>query len=385
MLINLVVDIYANALMLNYMPEFLDHYQFIYYLCIVGFSALLSAIAIPSILHVARARHLYDDIGHFRKQHDHGIPRLGGVAIFVSFTVTALVFSMIDKTFPIGYLLTASIILFIMGLKDDLSGVNSSTKFLVQFVVALILVVLGDIRLTSMYGVFGIYELPFVLSSALSVIVIIMIVNAFNLIDGIDGLAGVTGIVANGIFATLFIYTQQYELAVISLILVGAIIGFLKFNLTPAKIFMGDTGSLFIGLISVVMAVKLIELNKFETIGIPHVASAPALTVAILIGPIFDTIRVFFIRIMSGISPFTADRNHIHHRILRLGYTHLQTTMILAGLNLVSITLALVFAGIGNFALIAIIFAVSMLFNWGITFLIRSQERESVAFRNLFV
>jgi UDP-GlcNAc:undecaprenyl-phosphate GlcNAc-1-phosphate transferase len=385
MLINLVVDIYANALMLNYMPEFLDHYQFVYYLCIVGFSALLSAIAIPSILHVARARHLYDDIGHFRKQHDHGIPRLGGVAIFVSFTVTALVFSMIDKTFPIGYLLTASIILFIMGLKDDLSGVNSSTKFLVQFVVALILVVLGDIRLTSMYGVFGIYELPFVLSSALSVIVIIMIVNAFNLIDGIDGLAGVTGIVANGIFATLFIYTQQYELAVISLVLVGAIIGFLKFNLTPAKIFMGDTGSLFIGLISVVMAVKLIELNKFETIGIPHVASAPALTVAILIGPIFDTIRVFFIRIMSGISPFTADRNHIHHRILRLGYTHLQTTMILAGLNLVSITLALVFAGIGNFALIAIIFAVSMLFNWGITFLIRSQERESVAFRNLFV
>jgi UDP-GlcNAc:undecaprenyl-phosphate GlcNAc-1-phosphate transferase len=385
MLINLVVDIYANALMLNYMPEFLDHYQFIYYLCIVGFSALLSAIAIPSILHVARARHLYDDIGHFRKQHDHGIPRLGGVAIFVSFTVTALVFSMIDKTFPIGYLLTASIILFIMGLKDDLSGVNSSTKFLVQFVVALILVVLGDIRLTSMYGVFGIYELPFVLSSALSVIVIIMIVNAFNLIDGIDGLAGVTGIVANGIFATLFIYTQQYELAVISLVLVGAIIGFLKFNLTPAKIFMGDTGSLFIGLISVVMAIKLIELNKFETIGIPHVASAPALTVAILIGPIFDTIRVFFIRIMSGISPFTADRNHIHHRILRLGYTHLQTTMILAGLNLVSITLALVFAGIGNFALIAIIFAVSMLFNWGITFLIRSHERESVAFRNLFV
>jgi UDP-GlcNAc:undecaprenyl-phosphate GlcNAc-1-phosphate transferase len=385
MLINLVVDIYANALMLNYMPEFLDHYQFIYYVCIVGFAALLSAIAIPSILHVARARHLYDDIGHFRKQHDHGIPRLGGVAIFVSFAVTTLVFSMIDKTFPIGYLLTASIILFIMGLKDDLSGVNSSTKFLVQFVVALILVVLGDIRLTSMYGVFGIYELPFVLSSALTIIVIIMIVNAFNLIDGIDGLAGVTGIVANSIFTGLFIYTKQYELAVISLVLVGAILGFLKFNITPAKIFMGDTGSLFIGLISVVMAIQLIELNKFETIGVPQIFSAPALTVAILIGPIFDTIRVFFIRIMNGISPFTADRNHIHHRILRLGYTHLQTTMILAGLNLVSIALALVFAGIGNFALIAIIFGVSMLFNWGITFLIRSQDREVFAFRNLFV
>ncbi|MES2377376.1 MAG: MraY family glycosyltransferase [Bacteroidota bacterium] len=385
MLINLDIEIYANALMINYMPEILAHYQFIYYICIVGLAALLSVIAIPSILHVARARHLYDDIGHFRKQHDHGIPRLGGVAIFVSFTVTTLVYTMIDKSFPIGYLLTASIILFIMGLKDDLSGVNSSTKFLVQFVVALILVVLGDIRLTSMYGVFGVYNLPFIFSSALSILVIIMIVNAFNLIDGIDGLAGITGIVANIVFATIFIYTHQYELAVISLVLVGSVIGFLKFNITPAKIFMGDTGSLFIGLISVVMAIKLIELNKFETAGIPQIISAPALTVAILIGPIFDTIRVFFMRIMSGISPFTADRNHIHHRILRLGYTHLQTTMILATLNIVSIGLALVFAGIGNFALIAIIFAVSMLFNWCITFLIRSQDREVFALRNLFV
>src|ERR1700760_2452672 len=115
-----------------YMPAIFTHYQILYYLCVIIFAALLSVIAIPSILHVARSRHLYDDIGHFRKQHDHGIPRLGGVAIFVSYSVTALVFTIIDRDFPVGYLLTASIILFIMGLKDDLSGVNSSTKFLVQ-------------------------------------------------------------------------------------------------------------------------------------------------------------------------------------------------------------------------------------------------------------
>ncbi len=384
MVINLVIDIY-NSLMLNYMTDFWGHYQIIYYLCIIAFAALLSVIAIPSILHVARVRHLYDDIGHFRKQHDHGIPRLGGVAIFVSFIATTLIFSVTNNSFPVGYLLTASIILFIMGLKDDLSGVNSSTKFLVHFVVALILVVLGDIRLTSMYGVFGIYDIPFIISVVLSILVIIMIVNAFNLIDGIDGLAGVTGIVANCVFATLFIYTHHTQLAVISLALIGAIIGFLKFNITPAKIFMGDAGALCIGLISVVLAIKLIELNKFETVGIPQIISAPALTVAILIGPIFDTIRIFFIRIISGISPFSADRNHIHHRILRLGYTHLQTTMILAGLNIVSVGLVLVFANLGNFALITIIFMISMLFNWGITFLIRSQDREIITLRNLFI
>lgn len=385
MLINLVVDIYANALIIKYMPLFFHNYHFVYYLCIMGFSALLAAIAIPSILHVARARHLYDDIGHFRKQHDHGIPRLGGVAIFLSFSITALIFSMIDQSFPIGYLLTAGIILFIMGLKDDLSGVNSSTKFLVQFVVALILVLLGDIRLTSMYGVFGIYELPLAISCALSVLVIILVVNAFNLIDGIDGLAATTGIIVNGCFTLLFLYMHQNELAVISLIMVGAIAGFLKFNLTPAKIFMGDTGSLFIGLISVVMAIKFIELNKFDNGITPLIFSAPALAVAILIGPIFDTVRVFFIRIISGISPFTADRNHVHHRMLRLGFNHLQTTLILAGLNIVTIGIALMFADLGNFVLITIIFTLSMLFNWAVTFLIRSRDRESVVLRNLFV
>jgi UDP-GlcNAc:undecaprenyl-phosphate GlcNAc-1-phosphate transferase len=378
-------DLNANELMLNYIPDFFANYHVSYYICIFGFAALLSAAVIPSILHVARARHLYDDIGHFRKQHDHGIPRLGGVAIFISFTVTALVFSIIEKDFSIGYLLAASLILFSMGLKDDLWGVNSSTKILVQFVVALILVMLGDIRLTSMYGVFGLYELPFAVSAALSITVIIMIINAFNLVDGIDGLAGVSGVIANSIFAGLFIYAHQYELAVISLILVGAVTGFLKYNITPAKIFMGDTGSLFIGLISVVMAIKLIELNKYAPVGIPQLASAPALMVAILIGPIFDTTRVFFLRVISGVSPFTADRNHIHHRILRLGYTHMQTTVLLAILNIATVVWVFACSDLGNFVLIAIIFISSILFNWLITFLIRSRERECVALRNLFV
>ena len=297
-----------------------------YYITIIVFSILITIIAIPSVLHVARARHLYDDLGHFRKQHDHGIPRLGGVAIFVSFTITSLLFSMTDRSLPINYVLTACIILFAMGLKDDLSGVNSRTKFSIQFITALILVVMGNIRLTSMYGVFGIGELPYWPSAALTVLTIILIVNAFNLIDGIDGLAGATGVLANGCFAGLFIYMHQFELAAVSLAMAGALLGFLKFNVTPAKIFMGDTGSLLIGLISAVMAIKFIELNKFSTLNPPLVYSAPALSVAILSVPIFDTLRVFALRLFAGISPFKADRNHIHHQLLRLGFTHLQST-----------------------------------------------------------
>lgn len=366
------------------MPGFLHNNYLVYLLCMVLLPALLAMAAIPSILHVARVRHLYDDIGHFRKQHDHGIPRLGGVAIFVSFIVTMLVFTMMDRSFPISYLLAASIVLFVMGLKDDLSGVNSSTKFLIQIIVALILVVSGDIRITSMYGVFGIHELPLVLSSILSVLVIILIINSFNLIDGIDGLAGTIGILTNCIFAASFIYMHQYELAVISLIMVGSIIGFLRYNLTPAKIFMGDTGSLFIGLISVVMAIRLIELNKFETDMNSPFYSTPALVVAILIIPIFDTLRVFFIRILNGTSPFTADRNHIHHRMLRLGFTHFQTTMILTVVNVTLIVSVMYFNNLGNFTLLILIFSVSVLLNLVITFFLRARERESLSPRNLF-
>ncbi len=367
------------------MTDYLHSYHIVYYLIVIAVSTAITLLSIPSILHVARARHLYDDLGHFRKQHDHGIPRLGGIAIFVSFTITSLLFSMTDKSLPINYMLTACIILFAMGLKDDLTGVNSRTKFFIQFIVASILVVPGNIRLSSMYGVFGIHDLPYWPSVALTVLTIILIVNAFNLIDGIDGLAGATGILASGCFAGLFIYMQQYELAAVSLAMLGAILGFMKFNLTPAKIFMGDTGSMLIGLVVVIMAIKFIELNKFTTMKSPAVYSAPALAVAILIGPIFDTLRVFVLRISSGASPFVADRKHIHHRMLSLGFSHLKTTIILVVLNLLCVVMVMAFRAYGNSVLLGLILTVCLIFNWAISFFIRLKEREDVAVRKLFV
>ncbi|WP_240315137.1 MraY family glycosyltransferase [Mucilaginibacter pineti] len=345
---------------------------------------MITWLSIPSILHVARSRHLYDDVGHFRKQHDHGIPRLGGVAIFVSFTITTLLFSIIDKALPVSYLLIACIILFTMGLKDDLSGVNSSTKFFIQFIVAAILVLLGDIRITSMCGVFGIFQLPFIPSAIFSILLIMLIINSFNLIDGIDGLAATTGIIVNLSFAILFMYIKQYELAAVGLAMTGAVIGFLRYNITPAKIFMGDTGALLIGLVSAVMAIKFIGVSRLTGSHLPTITFAPALTTAILIGPIFDTLRVFILRIFSGKSPFEADRNHTHHRILGLGLNHLQTTLCLSFINLLSIAIVFIFSSLSNSFLIILIFSMSLMANWIITFCLRSKERENIALRNFF-
>jgi UDP-N-acetylmuramyl pentapeptide phosphotransferase/UDP-N-acetylglucosamine-1-phosphate transferase len=366
------------------MQDYLHAYPIVYLIFVIVFSFLVTVLAIPSILHVARERHLYDDLGSFRKHHDHGIPRLGGIAIFVSFTITILSFAFADKSLPVNYLLTACIILFAMGVKDDLTGVNSNTKFLLQFIVASILVVLGDIRVTSMYGIFGVYNLEYFVSVPLSTLLIMLIVNAFNLIDGIDGLASVTGIIVNGAFAALFVYMKHYELAAVGFAMVGATTGFLRFNLSPAKIFMGDTGSLLIGLISAVMALKFIELNKFVDSKSSVIYCAPALAFAVLIGPIFDTLRVFTLRIAKGDSPFKADRNHMHHRILILGFSHIQTTVILACLTIVSIGMVVICSSLGNSTLIVAITFVSLLFNWMVTFLTRSKERENMALRNLF-
>ncbi|GAB3927608.1 MraY family glycosyltransferase [Mucilaginibacter myungsuensis] len=366
------------------MPEFLHDHQFLYYTLILVLSILITLQSIPSILHVARMRHLYDDLGHFRKEHDHGIPRLGGVAIFVSFIITLLLFCVTGQQLPLNYILASCVILFAVGLKDDLSGVNPSTKFFMQFVVSAILVIPGNIRLTSMYGVLGIHTLGYLPSVCFTILTIILIVNAFNLIDGIDGLAGTTGVIVNGAFAALFIYIHQYELASVCLAMVGALVGFLRYNLTPAKIFMGDTGSMLLGLVSVVMAIKFIEVANSYDSGLPHIHAIPALAIAILIGPIFDTFRVFSLRILNKKSPFKADRTHVHHRILRLGFNHLQTTMILAGVNVISIALALLFHDLGSTLLIVIICVLSLLFNWGITFAIRCKERGVVSVSYLF-
>lgn len=346
-----------------------------FYCLIVIISALVSRIAIPSIIFVANTRDLFDDVDHVRKTHTKGISRLGGVSIFCSFIIVSLLFANYDAFLPTNILLTSCIILFAVGLKDDLAGAGPGTKFFMQFLVASILVILGDVRLTSLYGVFNVQDIELIPSVLISIIIIMFMVNAFNLIDGIDGLAGTIGIIVNLTFAIMFLHMQQAELATLAFSMVGALAGFLYYNYTPARIFMGDTGSLLIGLISVILAIKFIELNKFnENIGRPIFISAPAVAVAVLIIPLFDTFRVFILRILKKKSPFSADRNHIHHRILRLGFTHLQATFSLALTNIVFIYLALFFQDWGNFILIFVFLGLCILINIATIYILRIKE-----------
>lgn len=349
-------------------------------------SAGIALISIPSILHVARKRHLYDDLGHFRKEHDHGIPRLGGVAIFVSFTITVLMLGIANQILPVNCLIAACIILLALGLKDDLHGVNPSTKFSVQFVIAFIIAICGDIRLTHLSGFLGIGQLPYTVSILLTMFGIILIMNAFNLIDGINGLASSLSLMANVTFAVFFISIHQYQMAALALAITGAIFGFLKYNITPAQLFMGDTGSLLIGLVSVILGIKAVGYSQdIKIYQHPPFFSVPAMVVAAFITPLFDTARVFIIRIAAGKSPFRADRKHIHHRLLKMGLSHLQATFLLVAIN-IAVILLVIFSGItSTFIAVVSILSAYLLLNWLLVFLERSKKRENLALRNLFI
>ncbi len=345
-----------------------NYITILYYIAVIGLSFILSVAGIPSILEVAQKYKLYDEAESYRKIHRKGISRLGGVAIFCSFTITILLFATTVNYQKANFLITSSIILFGLGLQDDLSGLKPRIKFLLQMIVAVILVVLGEFRLTSLYGVFFLWEVHPIVGGLFSILLIIFINNAFNLIDGIDGLAGTIGVIATFCFGLFFAISNEISYAFIAFAMMGAVAGFLVYNYYPAKIFMGDTGALLIGLVSIILAIKFIELNKIGEVADPNFYSAPAIAVAVLIVPVFDSLRIFFIRILKGQSPFIGDRNHMHHRLQQLGYSTFKVVSVLAVFNVAMIVFAVLLQDLGNFVLISLIISICATFNAIITY-----------------
>jgi UDP-N-acetylmuramyl pentapeptide phosphotransferase/UDP-N-acetylglucosamine-1-phosphate transferase len=210
---------------------------------------------------------------------------------------------------------------------DDVRDLSAKYKFFIQFALALLMALAG-VRIESFHGLFGLYELATPAQYTFTIIAIVGITNAFNLIDGIDGLAGGLGFMSLttlGIFLTM---NGKTEVALIAFALAGAILAFLYFNFNPAKIFMGDTGSLVLGFTIAVLGIRLMQLNTLTSL--PH---APMFFLGIVFIPVFDTIRVFAIRIWKGRSPFVADKTHIHHLLTTTGFSHAFTTRLICCLH----------------------------------------------------
>ena len=289
----------------------------------------VSSICVPLVIKLAIKKRLLGEYGEGRHVHKGFVPRLGGVAIFAGFMFSQLY--LIIANYPQEYLsksyfllLFGVLLIFLLGILDDLVDIRAHLKFYVQILVSIILVWNADIRIVSLHGILGLETLPLWLSYSFSVLVITFFINAYNLIDGIDSLSSSVGIFVSICFGGVFLFNEAYIESVMAFSVFGSLLGFWFYNKPPAKIFMGDSGTLSMGLMMAFFAIKIANLPID-----PEGKISPVFALVVLSYPIIDTLRVFTKRILSGKSPFTPDRNHIHHLMLDLGYSHGKSTRLI--------------------------------------------------------
>lgn len=299
-------------------------------------SALVALVitwrAIPVIINICTLRNLLENPVK-RSSHSNPTPTFGGVAIFAGTLIAFFLWNFDTEGFFLHKILAGTTILFFLGLKDDLYALDATKKIGSQILASSLVVIGGNLRITSFFGIFGVFELHYAVSVIFTIFLFVALINAFNLIDGIDGLAGGIGMIASGAFGLWFALNKDWSLAALSLSLSASLLGFLRFNFSKtSKIFMGDTGSLIIGYLITVFAVRFVQLNQASNFspgeGDKYV-SAPVIAIAILSVPIFDTLRVFGLRILKKKSPFVADRLHLHHLLVDNGLSHVQASLTL--------------------------------------------------------
>lgn len=334
----------------------------------------LTYFAIPSIIHIAEVKNLCDEPGE-RRSHTTVTPSLGGIAIFAGVLFSVIMWTPFNVFGDLQYILCAFIIIFLIGAKDDIIPMTPGKKMIGQLFAATILVFKSNVILTGLHGIFGIGHLPYLVGVFLTIFTVIVIINSFNLIDGINGLSGSIGTLICITFGTWFFLVDRIELAIVSFALAGATVAFLKYNFTPAQIFMGDTGSLFLGLIVSILVIEFIETNS-ELIGHPYAfKAAPAVAIGILILPLYDTLRVFTMRAIRKTSPFKPDRTHIHHLLIDSGFTHMQATLLLVMINMIFIFTVFTFQYIGTTLLLILVFIMASVLT-GVLFKTASRNKQ---------
>lgn len=320
---------------------------------------LISLVFIPVIKKIAVKANLVDK-PNYRKVHITPVPLVGGISIAFS-VVLVILLSENRLPFLMEYLpiITSGFVLLIVGVIDDRNDVSAKYKLAIQLLLSLIIAFSG-IRISSLYGLFGIYEIAVCTQYILTIIAITGVVNAFNLMDGVDGLVGGLSVLGFTMFLLSSLYFNDYYLGKISVIFIGAIVGFLRFNLSKKKIFMGDSGSLFLGFVLITLGIKLMEENGSSQNGYAY---GFLLLVSFFSIPVLDSLRVYIGRIKQGNSPFKADKSHLHHLLLNAGLTHKKVAI-----SVISFSMILFFIGFGliSYQSTSIIILFIMIVFWGI-------------------
>jgi len=300
------------------------------FLAVFGVSLVVSFMATRQVRDLASRRGWVSLPKEGRHVHQIALPRLGGVAIFAAFSLSLVLWLALSLVYPrvldgvapatLLRIYVPACLIFCLGIYDDLHGAGPYLKFAVQAIAAGMLFA-GGMRILDLPVLFGIHGLPWYVGLPLTVLWVVAITNAFNLIDGLDGLAAGSALFSTVVFFIVALVSHSWLGALVSVALAGAILGFLRFNFNPATIFLGDSGSLFIGF--VLSALALAGAQKAPTL------VAVAIPVVSFGLPILETALSVLRRLISGRPIFTADREHIHHKLLQMGMTHRQVVVVL--------------------------------------------------------
>lgn len=320
---------------------------------------LVTFLVLPVIIKYSHKKNLGDVPGR-RKIHKKVTPSLGGIAIFLGFAMASMFWMDFTQWDSVRFVMASLLIVFIIGVRDDLVPFRALHKLLGQ-IVAVIILLFSGVHIASLYGFLGVNEIPMAVGYTLTAFTIIVITNSFNLIDGLDGLAGSVGLIALVAFGTWFYLADDFVFGLFSFSMAGGLLAFLVFNWEPSEIFMGDTGAMVIGMLLAIMAIHFMNVNnslpEFHAV---KFSASIASAAAFIIVPLADTLRIIVLRLSKGKSPFSPDKSHIHHAIMRLGVTHSRTAMILALVNASFIFLSFMLRGYGDKIMIPLIIVISL-------------------------
>ena len=355
-----------------------------FWLLLIPFLILIIGyIAFPSFIAYANKID-YLDKGQGRKRHKDSIPPVGGWLIYIAFIISYLLCFVI----PSPSLASAGVLfgvsgIFILGLVDDKHPMNALQKFAGQFFISAILVFIGEVHFAEYMSLYGI---PYALGQFLCMVIIVFMVNAFNLVDGINGLAALLGFVAIGFLAMWLFSAGLLNYCILALSILAALLVFLRFNLFKPRVFLGDNGSMIIGLLAVLFAFKFIKTyTGASSLLLTKCSAEVGVALTALAIPIADTLRLFFLRpYYLAKSPFKADRNHVHHLLLRIGFNHAEASLLLFGLAILLILAALAAQDLGSIAVVLINSSICVAFLMALDFLVFSKYRRRVNKKTLF-
>ena len=310
---------------------------------------MLSYFLIPKIRAKALKLNL-KDTPDIRSSHTIPVPTFGGIVFYISYILILFSAQSLDSNHVSITLIASISILFFTGLLDDFKNLSPKIKFLCQIIGVAVLMFQPDFRILSFHGFMGIDEIPLYVSVGGSMFFLLGLINAFNLIDGIDGLTGITGVIVASFYSYILYNLGYFFYLSIGLATIATLLAFLRFNFSnKRKIFMGDTGSLVIGLVLGILTLKLLSVDDTAYGSLSfYRAQLPLFLTAVLFVPLLDTMRVMFLRLTRGVSMFKPDRNHLHHIIVDFGLSHRKASF---------------FIGFVNFSVALIMFFVIQKFN----------------------